>query len=75
MVFNATFNNISVISWKSVLLVDKFGVPDENHQPFASHWHNIISSTPRHKRIPSNNFSGNSIDRQYTSTRGVCYPM
>ena len=22
MVFNATFNNISVVSWKSVLLVD-----------------------------------------------------
>jgi hypothetical protein len=26
-VFNATFNNISVISWWSVLLVEKTGVP------------------------------------------------
>ena len=26
MVFNATFNNISVISWKSVLLVEENGV-------------------------------------------------
>ena len=34
MVFNATFNNISVISWRSVLLVDETG---ENHQPVASH--------------------------------------
>ena len=31
MVFNATFNNISVISWWSVLLVEETGVPGENH--------------------------------------------
>jgi hypothetical protein len=31
MVFNATFNNISVISWWSVLFVEIIGVPDENH--------------------------------------------
>jgi hypothetical protein len=29
MVFNATFNNISVISWWSVLLVQETGVPGE----------------------------------------------
>jgi hypothetical protein len=34
MVFNAPFNNISVISWLLVLLVEKTGVPGENHQPF-----------------------------------------
>ena len=28
MVFNATFNNISVISWRSVLLVEETGVPE-----------------------------------------------
>ena len=27
MVFNATFNNISAISWQSVLLVEEIGVP------------------------------------------------
>jgi len=27
MMFNATFNNISVISWRSVLLVEETGVP------------------------------------------------
>jgi len=37
MVFNATFNNISVISWQSVLLVEETGVPGENHLPVASH--------------------------------------
>ena len=31
MVFNATFNNISAISWWSVLLVEETGVPGENH--------------------------------------------
>ena len=50
MVFNATFNNISVISWCSVLLMEKTGVPVENHQPVASHLHtlshNVLSSTP-----------------------------
>jgi hypothetical protein len=37
MVFNATFNNISVISWRSVLLGEETGVPVENHRPVASH--------------------------------------
>ena len=30
MVFDATFNNISAISWWSVLLVEKNGVSGEN---------------------------------------------
>jgi len=37
MMFNATFNNISVISWRSVLLMEETGVPGENHRPAASH--------------------------------------
>jgi hypothetical protein len=55
MVFNATFNNSSVISWLSVLLVEESGVPGENHRPVASHWqtlsHNVVSSTPHLSRI------------------------
>jgi hypothetical protein len=35
MVFNATFNNILVISWLSVLLVEETGVPGENNPPAA----------------------------------------
>ena len=31
VVFNATFNNISVISWRLVLLVMETRVPGENH--------------------------------------------
>ena len=37
MMFNATFNNISVILWQSVLLMEETGEPRENHQPIASH--------------------------------------
>ena len=35
MVFNTTFNNISVISWRSVSLVEETRVPRENHRPVA----------------------------------------
>ena len=45
VVFNATFNNISV------LLVEE---TRENHRPVASHWqtlsHNVLSSTPCHEQ-------------------------
>jgi hypothetical protein len=37
MLFNTTFNNISVILWRSVILVEETGVPEENHEPAASH--------------------------------------
>ena len=36
--FNATFSNISAISWRPVLVVEEAGVPGENHQPWASNW-------------------------------------
>jgi len=36
MVVNATFKNISAISWWSVLLVEENGVPGENHRSDAS---------------------------------------
>ena len=47
MVFNATFNNITDISWQSVLLMKETGVPRKNHQPVANQWqilsHNVVS--------------------------------
>jgi len=62
MVFNSTFNNISVTSWRSVLLVQETGIPGENHRPAASHWqtwsHNVVSSTPRLSGIRTHNVSG-----------------
>jgi len=50
MVFNATFNNISAISWLQVLLVEETCVPGEKHQPTTNLSHNVVSSTPRHER-------------------------
>jgi hypothetical protein len=48
MVFNTTFNNISVISRGSVLLVEETGVSGENDRPVASHWqplsHTVVSN-------------------------------
>jgi len=62
MVFNATFNNISVISWRSALSVEETGVPGENHRPVANHWqtlsHNVVSSTPRLSGNQTLNVSG-----------------
>ena len=59
MVFNATFNYISVISWWSVLLVEETGVPVESHRPATSHWqtltHNVVSSTPLQSGIRTQN--------------------
>jgi hypothetical protein len=31
IMFNATFSNISAISWRPVLVVEEAGVPEENH--------------------------------------------
>jgi hypothetical protein len=48
IMFNTTFNNISLISRRSVLLVEETGVSGENHRPVASHWpplsHNVVST-------------------------------
>jgi hypothetical protein len=48
MVFNTTYN-ISIISWRAVLLVEETKVPGKNHWPGASHWqtlsHNVVSNT------------------------------
>ena len=54
IMFNVTFNNISVISWQSVLLVEETVVPRENQQPDTSHrqflLHKVVSSTPCHEQ-------------------------
>ena len=52
MLFSANFRNISVIWWRSVVLVAETRIPGENYIPAASHWqtlsHNVVSSTPHH---------------------------
>ena len=71
MVFNVTFNNILVILWQSVLLVEETG---ENHWPVASQGqtllHNVLSNTPLHEQ-------GSNSQLQWWSTliaQGVVNP-
>ena len=68
MVFNTTFNNISVIYWRSVLLLEETEVPGENHPPDASHWqtvsHKVVSSTHRLSGIQTHNFNGDILKKK-----------
>ena len=65
MVFNAIFNNISV------LLVEETGVPVENHRPVASHWqtvsHNVVSN-----RVRIHNIIGDRYYWQSLLGEGIC---
>ena len=51
MLLNATFNNISVILWRSPLLVEGTRILGKNHRLAAGHSqtlsHVIVSSIPR----------------------------
>ena len=42
LVFNATFSNISPISWRPVLVVEEAGVPGENHQTMGKQLVNFV---------------------------------
>ena len=47
MVFNTTFNNISVISWRSVLLVEETRGPGEHHRHVTDkHYHIMFYTSP-----------------------------
>ena len=58
--FNTTFNNISVIPWQSVLLVEETWVPGENHRHVASHWQTLSNNVVHLPliEIRSRNISG-----------------
>ena len=59
MVFNATFNNNSVISWRSVLLVKETRVPPACHNSLTNFiTYNVASSTPSLRWIQTHNISG-----------------
>jgi len=47
MVFNDTLNNISFISWRSVLLVEETADLPHCRKYWQTLSHNVVSSTPR----------------------------
>ena len=48
IVFNTTFNNFSVKSWWSVLLVEETGIPGEYHRSAASHWQTLSHAVTKY---------------------------
>ena len=56
MVLNATFNNISAISWRPVLLMEETEIPGDKNRPVARDRynlsHNAVSSTSRLCGVP-----------------------
>jgi hypothetical protein len=45
LVLNATYSNISAISWRPVLVMEEAGVSGENHRPWASNWLTLSLAT------------------------------
>jgi hypothetical protein len=60
----STNNTISVISWRSVSLVEETGVPGKNKRPVACHWktlsHKVYRVHLTISEIQSHNVSGGS---------------
>jgi hypothetical protein len=52
MVFNATFNNISAISWRSVLFVEETGGPGENHNSLTNFITQCCTPRPEWESYP-----------------------
>jgi hypothetical protein len=80
MVFNATFNNIPVLSWQSVLLVEETGVPVENHLIAGGRhmvvivWSLDLQLSMQSVPIATNVVSSNLLGRGVLDTK-LCYEV
>jgi hypothetical protein len=69
MVFNVTFNNIIVLLWRSVLLVEDTG---KNHWPVTSHWQTFITYCCIEYISPSAGFKQMTLMLIDTDCTGSC---
>jgi hypothetical protein len=64
MVFNATFKNISVISWQLVLLMEETEYPEKTPD-WQTSSHNVVTNTPRLSGIRTHESSVNGHEPKY----------
>ena len=74
MVFNGTFNSISVTSWWSVLLEEETGVPGENHWQVTDKLYHIklYQEHLTKSMIRTHNFSGDTMYINIINLLGNC---
>ena len=78
MVFNATFNNVLAISWRSVLFVEETEVPEDDQRPVVSHWqtlsHNVVFGLAKLVLIGTDCIGSNKNYHTITTTTPVDPP-
>jgi hypothetical protein len=74
MVFNTTFNHISDISLRSVLLMEETRVPRENHWPVESHWQTLSHNVYR-VHLAWAGFELTTLVVIHTNCTGINYHM
>ena len=72
LVLNASFNNISVVSRWSVLVVVENGVPGENYRPVVSHWYTFFTYCGIEYTSPWTGFELTTLVSIDTDCTGSC---
>jgi hypothetical protein len=72
MVFNATFKNVSVISWGSVLKMEEIGAPGEIQRPAASHWQTLSHNFKEQQLVNKEIFTVNIFVNTSSEKHSLC---